>query len=149
MRSATQEILINMAMQAGEQAIMETAAGLAMLARGLGMEGTDPGADASAASHFASAGMYAAIATTTGVIGGAMARSNQPVSAGGGSGRLPASAASVPANDNAHGGMTLVFNQTGIFDGKGARGLVADTLTDMSRNNALPPVMRMRVGAGR
>jgi hypothetical protein len=53
------------------------------------------------------------------------------------------------ASDNAGGGMTLVFNQTGIFDGKGARGMVADTLTDMSRNNALPPVLRARTGTGR
>ncbi len=146
MRAATQEILINMAMQAGEQAIMETAAGFAMVARGAAAEGADPGADTSAAAHFASAAMYAGIAVTSGAVGGAMARSSAaqsaPSASGGGFSASPAGVGP-SGSGNGGGNVTYQFNVQGSYiDSDGFRQMTMDSVQMAARNDSLPPELR-------
>jgi hypothetical protein len=131
-----QETLLSVATEAAVQALFEGAKAIAAAAS----DRYDQ-----AAEHAYAAAAYAATAIATGVGAGVMARSSAAAPNGSGAASpRPANAASVPGGSNAGGGggMTVVYNISGVFDQKGADGVVHSSLQNLYRNGNLPPVVR-------
>jgi hypothetical protein len=143
LRAFGHQVSMALGMEAGERAVMEFAAGWAMVGRAAGEEGLDPGADSSATAHFVSAALYAGLA---GAGFGIAAATNAPKSASSGSSGAPSSAARAngPANDNAYagGGNTYITVTGSIVDTAGFTRATGHSLNELYGSRQQPPQMR-------
>ncbi len=143
-RAAFHQISMALGMQAGEQMVMELAAGFGMLGRAAGSYGADVGAEVSATQHFVSAGIYGTLAGA-GFAGAAA--SNAPKQAGASGGVAPSAAASLgrtggQANDN--GGATIINVNIGgtVISGRDIAPAVSRGLVELHGSRRLPGFMR-------